>query len=477
MNKILLLIRNITFRKIRNWVWKHFFPRSWNRLEERVREQMTKLSNQMDHFLAYGDQVPFFQPSDDIYSFDPAKIEAAYRPEGQGEDIFVAATVTRCHDIENNSAPFQAEVNQTPPPPVLFDWNNVPTILGYPLDKLGFIKTGAEVSEEEYKKLFTPEQTEAIQRELKGRIAAARLGEGLPISISMDMLNKWQKPVFIAGPGSEIDENFCEEPGDISIDERKLFAWQKIMIEKNAGNNLEFCTRARSPGRYTEYIEFLKQDISAGMGIPVDQLFTRRSGMTREQLILLEQRLVEEEFLKFEQEKIAAQLREMLEVISKPVADITNVMFKAISPSIRLFETNEAGDFLNKMNHVAEAQPYDLSKWVVKKDGSKIPWAKYFEEQKKEALAASKKRKLQAYLDGYLMGKAESYSKKAKLYECYGDSCNEELDFNGFVSVNPPHTYIEYYDLKRIWVSKHIVLYCCDCFGSAEIKEKERLKL
>ena len=51
--------------KERLFLFRWMFPKRFKRY---IRKLTYALTNQLDHFLAYGDSIPYFQPTDDIYS-------------------------------------------------------------------------------------------------------------------------------------------------------------------------------------------------------------------------------------------------------------------------------------------------------------------------------------------------------------------------------------------------------------------------
>ncbi|HEC66621.1 MAG TPA: hypothetical protein ENI23_15200 [bacterium] len=374
--------------KIFHLVLKRVFPK-W--ISKYIAKSLGKLYNQVDHFLAYGDTVPYYQPTDNIYGSPP---------------------------------------------------------------------TGAEVSEEEYRKLFTTEQVQAIERSITGRMTRrvvpafgppnppilgypsstlpSPLTSGAEVSREeyIEMLKNMGKPaneVFIAGPGTTPDEHFCEEPKPSDM-------------------------------LFEQYVEYLKGEISAGLGISKEELFSELpdKDFFSQALDLLKRK--EEMEIELRQKEIADAIREVkIQGLETWQAEYMQNPGREPSPAAR--------DYLATIEHAARAlrdNVFPLVRAVMSEGGNytgEVVWS--------GTIGGPRRNRVKITFNDFILLKADLCDHRRKVNRvCFTDGCERTLGFAGFIEANIPKDFKGYHRLKRLWYYKYegknkinmkIELYCCDC--------------
>lgn len=394
------------FRKFRNWCWKHFFPRSWANLEERLQVQIEQLYDNVDHFLAYGD------------------------------------TIQKTGTL---------------------------TIMGSPNDKLEWLNT--------------PE----------GRIKKALIQRGLiqpRTTFDPAQIEKAYNPTDLMfgidlgkiGPHMPVVANLVGKFFEV----KRLIESRPRNINPSLANGVE------------EYIEFLKNDIAAGCGIPKEELFSAQPVIAGSGAEISERFFFDQwHFARGHGRTTARRLSRIYQNLwnnNIPQTEEQEDGFLAtIKNSLEAMQKEIGLEvWQSEMMQNPAPEPYPLwrnlrmEQLAQRRLRGEIVWSgtlrlingvreQYNIAKRHEKLGkAHREREMKDAMRAYLMNKARKVKKQR---DCFNKECSEELDFRGFIDTNTPKTFIRYYNLRELWKSKYIQLYCCHCFEAKELESKTRMRI
>lgn len=394
-------------KPLRNWCWKHFFPRSWANLEERLQVQIEQLYDNVDNFLAYGDTIQktgtltiMGSPNDTLEWLDTpeGRIKKALIQRGfiQPRTTFSPEQITRAYRTISTVLRPIAEAIQPIAEVMTEVIKPFLEIISIPLQRYLEIKSMIENNQ------VDPDLRIGVEEYiefLKNDIAA---GCGIP----QEELFSAQ-PV-IAGSGAEISERFFFDQWHYARGHGRTTARRLSRIYQNLWNN----NIPQTEEQEDDFLTTIKNSLEA---------MQKEVGLERWQSEMMQNPAPSPESyslwrdLRMQQ---LAQRRLRGEVVWSGTLRATDVSLKA-----NIKETIETR---HKLLIIRERKAY------VKKTMRK-----------------------------YLLNKARKVKKERN---CFNKECKEGLDFCGFIDTNTPKSFIEYYRLKELWNSKYIQLYCCSCY-------------
>ena len=404
-----------------------------DRKKKKLNKSIKIVYEGVDKFLMYGDAVPEIVSMEELNRFALARLNRESMPISIGftdpPEVRIRKALEQ-HGFIQKQTTFDPETIKRAYEGWFAEFAQSPVIMGSPRDSIEFVDAPREA-------FPFPSRATIIERQRQANVIMVREAQQSIEPIIMDLVRPFLEVVAVPLQHYQDLQRALETQPGLGID----------------------------PEGLKEYTDFLKNDIAAGCGIPVEELFKA----PEEPMILYPRshgrtamtRIMQQILQNTEQWDINEMMQNPHpEPSPAPPGQARQDYLDALTSSIRAFEST----VYPLTRNVRVENPEDL------RIGGEVVWSGKIIKENREHL---RKKAMKRAFDDYIKGKA---GKQKKHRMCYEPDCKQVLDFYGFIATQRPKTFIEYYQLKRMWHSKYVELYCCNCYDEKERFEKLRTK-